>query len=133
MRFGGTFLTVYSLAAEDFAVRRVTDLVNSNFGSRGTPLAVLNDALLFLAIENSRMGLYRTDGTNVELIDNSVAIATSSNALTSVEAASWATSCSSPQRAPTAASCMQQTANRYARWRTLHRERSARSRANSRF
>ncbi|HEY3393612.1 MAG TPA: hypothetical protein VGK58_12950 [Lacipirellulaceae bacterium] len=62
------------LSGRDFAVRQVTDFGDPTNGSRATPLGVINDRLLFVAIENGVSGLYRTDGLNVELIDNSAEI-----------------------------------------------------------
>jgi ELWxxDGT repeat protein len=63
--------------ANEFVVRQVTSLGNATFGAAPIPLGVINDRLLFVARENNVSGLYRTDGTNVELIDNSIAISTS--------------------------------------------------------
>jgi hypothetical protein len=50
-------------------------------GAHATPFGVLDGHLLFLAIGNGRTGLFRTDGTNVKLIDDSLTIGTTSNSL----------------------------------------------------
>src|SRR5689334_12425699 len=64
-----------SVWATDFAVRQVTNLgtPTSGLGSP-TPLGVVNDRLLFTGSIGGVQGLYRTDGTSVELIENSLLI-----------------------------------------------------------
>lgn len=72
------FLFILRLPSESsgarFAVRQVTNFGDPRIGSAATPLGVVGDHLVFVAEENRIGGLYRTDGTTVQLIDEAFVV-----------------------------------------------------------
>ena len=72
--------TPTTVTAESFALRQVTHFAAPVSFSSATPLATLNDQLVFVANQGTESGLYRTDGTSVSLIANSVTASTGATA-----------------------------------------------------
>lgn len=68
-------LTPHSaLSASNFRVQQITAFGNEYRGSQATPLGVINDQLLFVAIEDDQWSVYRTDGGTVQPISSSQTI-----------------------------------------------------------
>ena len=60
---------------DEFVLRKVSSLGNSTFfGPYATPIGVIDNYLLFAASTSGNVLLYRTDGSHVDLVSNSVTI-----------------------------------------------------------